>query len=161
MIQLYTGLSQKFSLQGKKYSEKISGYITEFNSASKVDTARISDAESKMLLTLPAQQPEFISVQWAALGQLQDSGVTLKSLKTTQWIGWSEWMHQHLEFGRTYWWLSTPKLPIVPNQGFLLMSFVGEDLLEDAKLFPFGIPSKYHRRHSRKVKLSSDHLLRP
>ena len=78
-----------FSLQGKKYSEKISRYITEFNSASKVDAARISDAESKMLLMLPAQQPEFISVlerHWDNF-KIRDSGVTLKSLKTTQWIG--------------------------------------------------------------------------
>ena len=85
VIQLYTGLSQMFSLQGKKYSEKISGYITEFNGASKVDAARISDAESKMLLMLPAQQPEFISVlerHWDNF-KIQDSGVTLKSLINT------------------------------------------------------------------------------
>ena len=85
VIQLYTGLSQMFSLQGKKYMEKISSYITEFNSASKVDAARISDAEAKMLLILPAQLPEFISVlerHWDNF-KIQDSGVTLKSLINT------------------------------------------------------------------------------
>ncbi len=85
VIQLYTGLCQMFSLQGKKYTEHISSYIAEFNSTSKVDSARISDAETKMLLMLPAQQAEFhaaLERHWDNF-KIQDSGVTLKNLINT------------------------------------------------------------------------------
>ena len=62
VIQLYSGLCQMFSLRGHKYSEQISSYIATFNQGSNVDAARLSEAEVKMLLVLPAHQSEFLSV---------------------------------------------------------------------------------------------------
>ena len=81
-IQLFSGLNDMFNLQGKKYSEHISNYISEFNGSSKVDSARLSEAEQKMLLLLPSQQPEFLNTiekHWNNF-KGQDSGITLKML---------------------------------------------------------------------------------
>ena len=82
VIQLFSGLNDTFNLQGKKYSEHISDYISEFNGSSKVGSARLSEAEQKMLLLLPSQQPEFLNTIEKHWGNFkgQDSGVTLKML---------------------------------------------------------------------------------
>ena len=85
VIQLFTGLQQMFLMKGEKYNEQIAGYIQSFNSKSQVDAARISEAEAKMLVMLPAQQFEFVSVleRHCDHFKIQDSGVTLKSLINT------------------------------------------------------------------------------